>query len=159
MLKRCHSAGYLSNRPTYIGCRVASEWLKFSSFRSWMDAQDWKGNHLDKDVLMPGNKVYAPEVCVFIPRVLNNFLNECGRARGEWPLGVYWNKPSRKFMAQCNNPFTGKQENLGLFDFPEAAHEAWRARKHEHAMRYADQQSDQRIAEALRARFAKRGEE
>lgn len=57
-------------------------------------------------------------------------------------------------MARCNNPFTLARECLGFFQDPDAAHEAWRARKHEHACVYADMQTDPRIAKALRARYA-----
>jgi hypothetical protein len=119
-----------------------------------MERQSWQGNHLDKDILFPGNKVYSPEGCIFVSPRLNQFLTDHGMARGNWPIGVYLNKEKGKFHAHCNNPFTGKQERLGYFDCPGEAHEAWRSRKHQHALRYAEMQTDPRIAEALRTRFA-----
>jgi hypothetical protein len=119
-----------------------------------METQPWAGNQLDKDILVPGNKVYSPETCVFVSSALNSFLLDHGRARGKWPLGVGPHKMTGKFRARCSNPFTGKEESLGMFSDPADAHEAWRARKHEHALRYADMQSDPRVADALRSRFS-----
>lgn len=154
MLVRCYSANTHRTRKNYIGCSVSSGWLKFSDFRSWMVLQDWHGKHLDKDILVSGNKIYSPETCVFVSGELNGFLGDCGASRGKWPIGVSWHKKTGKFVAQCQNPFTGKRGHIGLFESPEDAHQAWRAKKHEHACRYADMQEDHRIAEALRARYA-----
>jgi len=153
MLARCYSREYQRKRPTYIGCSVTPEWLTFSVFRDWMERQDWNGMAMDKDILFPGNKVYSPDTCVFVSPALNSFLTNSGAAKGERPTGVSWNKRDRKFASRCCNPFTGKHDYFGYFDCQDAAHQAWRRAKHKHALRYADQQSDPRIAEALRARF------
>lgn len=155
MLYRCYSRFEQERHPTYGGCTVAPEWLTFTVFREWMTTQDWSGNQLDKDVLQKGNKVYGPSTCVFISGSLNKFMNEYCAARGAWPIGVNLHKKTGKLAASCHNPFTGKREHLGLFVCPDAAHEAWRARKHEHACRYADMQADHRIAQALRTRYAR----
>lgn len=155
MLSRCYSIRFQSINQTYIGCTVCPEWLSFSIFREWMASQPWEENQLDKDVLVPGNKVYSPITCVFLPRHLNLFMTDSEAARGEWPIGVSWYKPRGKLRATCCNPFTGVNEYLGLFTCPDVAREAWRKRKHEHALRYADLQTDPRIAAALRSRYAK----
>lgn len=155
MIHRCYSAKKQSRRPTYIGCAVISEWHSFSIFRIWMLNQKWEGNHLDKDILFPGNKVYSPDTCIFVSQKINAFITDCGSVRGEWPAGVSWNKSARKFQAGCQNPFTGRNEYLGVFTCPEEAHEAWRHRKNELAFRHADAQEDTRIAAALRARYKK----
>lgn len=154
MLSRCYSEECQAKHPTYIGCSVAQEWLTFSAFRAWVVTQPWGGKQLDKDIIVPGNKVYSPETCVFVTGALNTFLCDNGAARGEWPLGVDWHKQNGKFDSRCSNPFTGKREHLGYFDNPQAAHEAWRSRKHELACKYAEMQNDPRITQALRARFA-----
>ena len=118
-----------------------------------MIEQDWEGNQLDKDIIIPGNKVYGPEKCAFVSRNLNMFTTESGSIRGEWPVGVYWHKREKKFLSRCCNPITRKQETVGYFDDPAEAHKAWRVKKHEHACRYADMQTDPRIAEALKSRY------
>lgn len=154
MLKRCYSSSYQAIETTYIGCSVCEEWKRFSSFRRWMVSQKWEGMQLDKDHAYPGNKIYGPEFCVFIPQALNLFLNDQRRQRGDWPVGVSWSRRDKKFKAQCCDPFIGTNVCLGLFKCPDEAHEAWRRRKHRHALKYADMQTDPRIAEALRNRYA-----
>lgn len=153
MLMRCYSPECQEQHPTYIGCSVIDDWLSFSSFRGWMEDQFWQNKDIDKDVLFPGNKIYGPEYCVFIDSRLNSFLTDRGRGRGDYPIGASWEEESRKFKASCSNPFSGRLENLGRYSSPEAAHEAWRRRKHEHAERYADMQDDPRVAEAIRCRY------
>lgn len=153
MIKRCFDAKTHNLQPTYSGCSVVGDWLKFSSFRNWMIAHKWQGMALDKDILLPGNKIYGPDFCVFIPQSLNSFLTDSASIRGEFPIGVSWHLKTKKFHAECRNPFSGKKESLGYFHCAEQGHEAWRRRKHEHACAYADTQEDHRISEALRIRF------
>jgi hypothetical protein len=158
MLKRCYSSKCHARQPAYSGCSVAPEWLNFMVFRSWMLKQEWQGMHLDKDMLLPGNKIYGPDACVLITAKLNTFTIDCGAARGQWPTGVDFRKGSAKFRASCRNPFTGKRQHLGYFDCPNEANEAWRKRKHEHALALSAQQTDPRIAKALSTRYLKEGE-
>jgi hypothetical protein len=120
-----------------------------------MEQQDWENKELDKDLLKVGNKEYNPENCVFVTKIVNTFLIDCGKARGEFPLGVTFNKKDMKFRASCRNPFTGKQEYLGSFDDPIKAHLVWKKRKHELAYQLADSEyvTDERVAQALRTRY------
>lgn len=153
MLMRCYAEQLHVKRPSYIGCSVVDEWVRLTGFEKWMQTQDWQGKHLDKDILIPGNKIYGPETCVFISKELNCFLLDSAANRGQYPLGVYWDTDAKRFKAQCRNPFVGKQQALGRFDTPEEAYEAWRTKKHEHALVYADMQEDERVANALRIRY------
>lgn len=154
MIARCYSAGYSARHPSYQDCCVCGEWLTFSNFKAWMETQDWEGKQLDKDILVPGNKLYSPETCVFVSGDLNLFLVARDAARGRYPLGVYLERRRNKFQVKCNNPFIGEYEHLGRFSTLEEAHEAWRQRKHELACQYANMQTDPRVAKALRRRFA-----
>jgi len=153
MLRRCYAASHKNKRPAYDGCEVCDEWHSFSNFRRWMSSQPWEGNHLDKDILFPGNRIYHPERCIFIPRALNNFLTDRAALRGDWPIGVSLATHREAFLSQCRNPFTDKTENLGYHATPDSAHSAWLRRKREHAVRYASMQSDSRISDALLSRF------
>lgn len=155
MINRCYSAKYQEKYPTYRGCSVSAEWHIFSNFKAWMEKQGWEGKHLDKDLLFEGNKVYGPETCVFVSPMVNTFVNDRGSARGKWPIGVYWHKGAGKFRAQCKNPFTKKNENLGYFTSEGEAHQAWQARKLELAKELAAIQEDPRVAEALISRYSK----
>lgn len=153
MLKRCYSEKYQEKYPTYKGCTVCEEWKLFSNFRKWMVEQEWEGLQLDKDLLVVGNKVYSAETCVFVTCQVNNFLGENDRSRGEWPIGVSWNKRAKKFYAKCSNPITGKLKGLGYFTCQHEAHRAWLAKKLEHAYALAAIQTDQRVAIALIERY------
>ena len=153
MLIRCYSEQSKLRRPTYKGCSVCEEWLTFSNFKMWMETQDWQGKELDKDILVAGNKIYSAETCVFVSKIVNSFLADRGACRGEWPLGVTWHKADGKIHAQCRNPITKKKENLGYFNCPQEAHQAWRKRKHELACQLAELQADERVAAALRVRY------
>lgn len=153
MLMRCYSDSYLKKQPTYKGCVVCDEWLTFSNFKDWMEKQDWEGNQLDKDLLFEGNKIYSPETCIFVESKINKFTTDHRAARGEYPIGVCWYAQINKFAARCGNPFTGKQEYLGVFDNPLDAHHLWKKRKHEIACRLAESCDDVRLAEVLRTKY------
>ena len=150
MLKRCYSEKYLESHPTYIGTSVCSEWLYASEFKKWMEKQDWSGKSLDKDIIAPGSKLYSPDTCSFVLQATNLFVTASDARRGDCPIGVSLYKPTGKYQAHCNNPFSEKKEHLGLFSTPEDAHEAWRKRKHELAQLVAATESDPRVVEALK---------
>ena len=88
MLTRCYSKKYLESYPSYIGTSVCSEWLSAKAFRKWMEQQDWHGKCLDKDIIVPGNKLYSPETCAFVLPATNSFVIACDARRGDYPIGV-----------------------------------------------------------------------
>jgi len=154
MLKRCYSKKYLERNPSYTGTSVCSEWLYATEFKKWMEQQDWQGKCLDKDIVVPGNKLYSPETCAFVLATTNLFVIARDASRGQYPIGVSLYKPTGKYQVHCSNPFTGKQESLGYFSAPEEAHEAWRSRKHVLAQLVAATESDMRVVEALKNRYS-----
>lgn len=145
MIGRCYSIKCHAKQPTYIGCTVAPEWHSFVEFRSWMEHQDWQGKHLDKDLIQPGNKVYGPEACVFVPREINNLLTTTHAARGDLPLGV--SRHGKGFRAYVG--INGERQNLGTFTTPEEAHTAYITAKAAHIRHVAAEQSDSRLTAAL----------
>ena len=147
MLKRCYSKKYLEIYPSYIGTSVCSEWLSATAFKKWMEQQDWSGKCLDKDIIVPGSKLYSPETCAFVLPATNTFVIASDASRGDYPIGVDLHKG--KYRARCR-----KDEHLGYFSTPEEAHEAWRKRKHELAQLVAARESDPRVVEALKKRYS-----
>tara|TARA_R110000824_G_scaffold126388_1_gene285928 strand:+ start:187 stop:615 length:429 start_codon:yes stop_codon:yes gene_type:complete len=135
-------------QPTYKGCSVAEEWLTFSNFRKWMVEQDWKGKHLDKDLLVEESKIYSSETCVFICRKLNNLLNSNDNARGKLPIGV--SKHGNNYQVHISKD--GKQVRLGTFTSPEKAHAAWKKAKAKIILNALDLTNDIRVKDALRNR-------
>ena len=155
MLKRCYSQKHHSAQPTYTDCLVCNDWLVFSEFKRWMEKQDWQDRALDKDLLIPNNRLYSPRTCVFVDVKINNFLLDSRATRGKYMIGCFLHKSSGKFRAMCRNPFTDKHEHLGLFTNELQAHLAWKTRKHELACMLAESEyvDDPRVAEALRTRY------
>ncbi len=77
MLDRCYSEYYHKHNPSYKGCSVCDEWLKLSNFYNWVIKEEngyREGYHLDKDILIKGNKVYSPETCCFVPSEINELF-------------------------------------------------------------------------------------
>ena len=158
MLERAYCPKYLARQPTYIGVTVCEEWHSFMAFHAWMETQDWQGKQLDKDIIAPGNKVYSPDTCVFVPPAINSLLLDCGATRGEWPIGVSWHKPTRKFRARVS--IARRDKHLGTFTCPHEAHMAWREAKVRLIRDAAREQDDPRIYAGLllHAALIERGE-
>jgi hypothetical protein len=154
MLERCYDEKYQERFSSYLGCSVCDEWLTFSKFKAWMEKQDWQGMVLDKDILTIGNKIYSAGNCVFIDANLNSFVTENKSNKGDYPVGVAFHKGNGLFISRCSNPLSSRRESLGYFVDANKAHQAWRKRKHELACQLADLQTDERVANALRTRYA-----
>jgi len=160
ILKRCHDPKEQARNPTYIGCTVCEEWKYLSNFIKWVDSQpnrDWQNCEPDKDLLINGNKIYSPATVVFITKNLNGFLTTSLNNRGEFMLGVYYHKRDQAYRAQCNNPMSDSKSDgrhIGNFKTEIEAHKAWQAKKHKYACQLADLQEDNRVAKALRERYA-----
>jgi len=154
MLERCYSPRLQAKYPTYIGCTVAEEWHLFSNFKSWMVSQDWEGKQLDKDILVPGNKLYSPETCVFVSKKVNTLFNGSHKSpQNNLPKGVRFHKIAKKYQAGIS--INGKQKHLGLFDMPEQAEAAYKKARVEYITRIAITQPDKRVREALLLRAQK----
>jgi len=147
MLQRCYDPKFHDIQPTYAGCSVAPEWHYFSEFCAWAETRYKPSYQLDKDIIVPGNKVYGPLVCLFVPREINMLLADCSAARGEWPQGVYLSKRNRKFQAALS--VRGKMKHLGYFTTPEAAAACYNKAKAEHIRSIAQQQNDEQLEKAL----------
>ena len=131
MLQRCYSDTYKKKQPTYEGCEVSDNFKRYEYFYEWcneqigFDNEDW---HLDKDLLIKGNKVYSESTCVFIPKEINSVLTKCTASRGEYLIGVCWHKKDKAFIAQVNKN-KGKQEYLGSFKTEIEAFNAYKQAK------------------------------
>lgn len=125
MMRRGCDKKFHEKNPTYVGVTVCKEWHSFSEFRGWWLDNYKEGCQLDKDLLVIGNRECGADVCIYVPRWLNIFTVDSGASRGELPIGVSLYKPNGKCKSSCCNPITGKQNGLGYFDTPEAAHSAW----------------------------------
>lgn len=108
------------------GVKVCEEWEDFQKFAKWYEANQVRGWHLDKDIL--GGSIYSPETCLFVPMEINQLLTDSRAIRGQYPVGVYFEKESGKYKAQCSylENSVKKRKNLGRFSTPEMASEAYK---------------------------------
>lgn len=135
MLQRCTS-NLWRIQPTYSGCTISANFKNYSYFYEWCQTQVGFKNkdehdrfwHLDKDLLVKGNKQYNENVCVFVPQRLNSLLTSCNVTRGDTPIGVAHQKRGLAFRARCSNS-KGKDVCLGSFDNVESAFQAYKTFK------------------------------
>ena len=131
MLKRCYSDTYKKKHPTYEGCEVSNNFKSYEYFYEWCNKQVGfrnSGWHLDKDLLIKGNKVYSESTCVFIPSEINTVLIKCTASRGKHLIGVYYHKRDKAFMAQVSKN-KGGSEYLGSFNTELEAFKAYKTAK------------------------------
>ena len=146
MLERCYDSKYKEKHLTYKNCKVCDEWLCFQNFAEWYynNYYEIEGRKmmLDKDILHKGNKVYSPENCVFVPNNINTLFIKNDKSRGEYPIGVSYNKRDKKFSAQCSiyNFEENKKEYkyLGYYETPEQAFNSYKQFKENYIKQIAD---------------------
>ena len=158
MLVRCYSDSSKKKRPTYEGCEVSDNFKSYEYFYEWCHKQigfSNEGNenqfHLDKDLLIKGNKVYSEDTCVFIPAEINTLLIKCASTRGECLIGVSWHKTRKAFVAKVNKS-KGKREYLGFFNTEIEAFNAYKVAKESFVKEQANKfksQIDERAYNAL----------
>ena len=131
MLQRCYSDTLKKKCPTYEGCKCSENFKSYEYFYEWCNKQigsDNEGWHLDKDLLIKGNKVYSESTCVFLPQEINTLLIKSTASRGEHLIGVHWSNTNKAFVAQVGKN-KGKQEWLGCFNTEVEAFNAYKQAK------------------------------
>ena len=153
MFERCYSDAYKKKYPTYEVCKVSDNFKSYEYFYEWCHKQvgfnkEW---HLDKDLLIKGNKVYSEDTCVFLPSEINSLLTKREALRGEHLIGVSWCKKANACKASVNKN-KGKQEHLGYFKTEIEAFNAYKEAKESFVKEQADKwksQLDPRACNAL----------
>lgn len=138
MLRRCYDPKYIAKQPTYEKITVCNEWLDFQVFAKWHEENKLLNFELDKDFLIKGNTIYHPEACCFIPKEINSILLSCKSRRGHLPIGVI--KQLNRYRVRIS--ILGQQKNLGYFDTPELAFQAYKEAKEKHIKFVATQYVD-----------------
>ena len=153
VLERCYDYKFKEKNPTYADCTASKNFLLFAYFKEWCNNQIGFGNegwHLDKDILVKGNKVYSEDTCCFVPKEINNLFVKCKAARGSLPIGVHYHRQNDKYQAQIH--VNGRVKYLGTFNTPEEAFYTYKEAKEQHikdvATKWRDK-IDPRVYEAL----------
>jgi hypothetical protein len=114
MAQRCFDHKHAARFPTYAECTLAREWRMYRNFDRWFAKFYIPGYHLDKDILVPGNKIYGPRYCRFVPPNINQLFLEKGKVQNGLPRGITYDKSRNKIAADFFGD--GKRIRLGRFD-------------------------------------------
>lgn len=139
LIKRVYSERYQELKPTYKGCTVCDEWLYFQTFAKWFHENYYEVEgsrmHIDKDILLKGNRHYSPENCMFVPIQINSLMVVRNNQRGEYPIGV---SNKRGSIVSTARDINGNKVWLGTYNTPEEAFNAYKVCKENLIKQYAD---------------------
>ena len=129
-ISRCYSKWCQKRQPQYVGCTVDESFRWFQHFAEWCNKQVGFGNkgwHLDKDIILKGNKVYSENTCCFVPHEINVLFTNSKVARGDCPIGVSFNKREGKYKVSCRRE--SKLTHLGYYNTKDEAFLAYKTFK------------------------------
>ena len=122
LMKRAYSKKWEKKYPTYKGVTTIKAWHDFREFRRWFILNHRPDYHLDKDLLKPGNKVYGPKTCVYLPQRINKIIMPIQMKNIPLSTGVT-NKKGKFHSSVKSN---GKTIHLGSFDTEKEANQAYK---------------------------------
>jgi hypothetical protein len=116
----------------YEDVTICDEWNYRSNFTAWYNEQlvlqpRLTECDLEKDILIPDNKVYCPEACIFVPDWFNLQFIERNKDRGEYPMGA--TKYKNGFVSNIGDGSGVSKKYLGFYKTPEESHKAWQIAK------------------------------
>lgn len=136
IMLRATNDKFKKTNNAYQDCSICHDWLTLSNFKQWFEDpingyQD--GFQIDKDILVKGNKEYAPDKCCFVPREINNAVSIRPKGKSNF-IGAKTN--GNKFEATVTR--FGKREYLGVFNTPEEAFNAYKIAKEQYIKELAE---------------------
>lgn len=141
ILVRCFNKEHLETHPTYEDIIINKECLCFQNFAEW-----WHNNyyevegermHIDKDILIKGNKEYRFDRMIFVPERINILFTKRQNNRGNYPIGVSFHKAQGKYIARCST--LESRKHLGSYNTPEEAFLAYKEFKEAYIKQVADE--------------------
>lgn len=138
MLERCYSKNMKHRNSTYYHIStVCDEWHNFQIFGDWYEENKYEINerlHVEKDILIPGNKIYSPDTCLLVPQVINAlFINKTNNRN--LPNGIF-RCGNGKYLARYTHL------ELGVYDSVEEAYDAYTKEKKRNIIKVADKYKD-----------------
>lgn len=95
MIRRCYDETLKERYSAYFrDCVVCDEWHNFQMFAKWYNDNIYQVGsermHIDKDILIKGNKLYSPDTCLIVPQRINMLFlkkpNKYGLPNGIKPI-------------------------------------------------------------------------
>lgn len=119
LICRCYDHKFQELHPAYIGCIVCKEWHNFQTFAKWYEENYFKvpneRTELDKDILIPRNKLYSPDTCLLVPQSLNLLFSRDTVDGRDLPMGILKQKHGKyvvNFTYKGNKNYCGKIKSL-----------------------------------------------
>ena len=156
MMQRVTNEKVQAKHTSYKDCTISEDFKSFDYFKEWYNCQigcDQDGWHVDKDLLVKGNKIYSAETCVLLPQQINTLITGANAIRGDLPKGVYYDKSksvNSRYRARVSQE--GKYVCYGSYSNPEDAWLAYKGAKEAWVKVVAERWKDQidlRAYEAL----------
>lgn len=133
MKRRCLDERFKKRCPAYKNVSCCDEWLLYENFYDWLHSQPnfdkWLNGerwHVDKDILVKGNKIYSPETCCLVPLNVNGLFSRGNTNKNKLPIGV--NPHGAGFQASCDD-LHHKKIYLGTYNTIEKAFYAYKEYK------------------------------
>lgn len=126
MIARCYCQITQEKNPTYKGCSVVECWHNFQNFADWYYGsypKDGLSYELDKDLKVPGNKIYGPDTCAFIEKKINAPLSVIREFQLVDPLGVLHS--GSNVLQFCQNHKLTASTVYGLLSGRYRQHKGW----------------------------------
>lgn len=112
-----------NRRNSYEDVTLCEEWYNFQNFCRFCVENKYyhRDFHLDKDLLVRGNKIYSPETCCFLPQYLNVVISINYETGNGLPVGV--NRKNNYYEATIS--YRGKRKRIGAYPTSEEASVAY----------------------------------
>lgn len=153
------------DKRVYEGAFMCELWKNDKdSFAEWWASEyyecDGESMAVDKDLLFPGNKEYAPDKCCIIPQTLNTMLSNCKKHRtGKWktakmdlPLGVKYDSRVQMYYGEIKPYGHDEVIKLSYWGTPEEAFAEYKRHKQADIIIMADKYKNKvpkKVYEAL----------
>ena len=139
--------------PAYADCEVCEEWLCYQNFAEWWNKNMYhigtERMHLDKDILIKGNKVYSPDTCLIVPQSINEIFHSSGKKKKDVDLPHTIIRVAR---GRFSVSYRGKA--LGVYDTVEEASDVYLKEKRDyikHKVESMENELPDKVKEALLA--------
>lgn len=143
MLRRCYDLEYKKEHvKSYDGCIVSDKWHSYENFKRWFDENYYEVEnemmHLDKDILVKGNKVYGEDTCVYVPNKINYLFTYEKLGNNGLPYGVSKTLKNEVNAYRVRLHIDNKETHIGNRNTLEEAFELYKKAKEDNIKRVAN---------------------
>lgn len=143
MLRRCYDEYYKAKEvKAYLGCTVDDTWFSYPNFKKWFDENyyevDGEMMHLDKDILVKGNKIYSQNTCIYVPSKINYLFTYEKLGNNGLPYGVSKTLKNDSNAYRVRLHIDNKETHIGNCNTLKEAFNLYKEAKENNIKRMAD---------------------